>query len=272
LFVSRGRTVRLTTVSDLPLREALRELIELGDARLVYYAPDGSVYQVEVSKRGRAGCVAQLRGGRVLYTTQCLRELAKYLDTQEGVVELIELDAARVRTDLLSLPQSILPMGVRDVEALTGGAAGGGEEKPAAAPAAPPEAPTPAPVALAAAPGTVQQVLQQHLTLLARRGMRLSDTFNVLAAGVVAVAGKEVAAQDAARPCLDIVADIAMLRGRALIDCRSRDERIIVLLDSARGKMEALYTHGDATYTGLPAMERAAQLRPSEVRVFLKEQ
>lgn len=194
-------------------------------------------------------------------------------------MELIELDAARVRTDLLGTPQSILPMGVKDIERLLGGAPEAREAAPAAtearaaptAAAAPAPSPPPSPV-IAAAPGTLQQVLQQHLALLARRGMRLGDTFNVLAAGVIAVAGKEVAAQGAARPCLDIVSDIAMLRGRALIDCRAGEERIIVLLDPLRGRVEALYTHGDAAYTGLQAMEKAAGLRPTEVKVFLREQ
>jgi len=276
-FVSRGHTVKLKNVSELPLGEALRELISLGDARLVFYAPDGSVFQVEVSSRGRAGCVAQLRGGRVLYGTQCLRELAKHLSSKEGVVELIELDAARVRTDLLSLPQSILPMGVRDVEKL---ASGGAEAAPAprqpTTPAPPPaarEAAAPrAPLVLEEAPLAARPAIQQHLALLSRRGMRPGNVFNVLAAAVVAVEGKEVAAQGAARPCLDIVADIALLRGRALIDCRAGDERVLVLLDPSRGRVEALYSGGgDNVYTGIPALERAAQLRPVEVKVFLRE-
>jgi len=279
LFVSRGRTVKLTNVSDLPLPEAIRELIKLGDARLVYYAPDGSVFQVETSRRGRAGCVAQMKDGRVLYGTQCLRELARHLSSTEGVVELIELDAARVRTDLLSLPQSILPMGVKDVERLAAGGAGAEPRAvpaPAAAEARPGEEPAPpaasAPAAVAVPLAGVQQVLQQHLALLSRRGLRLGDVFNVLAAGVVAVAGKEVAAQGAARPCLDIVADIAMLRGRALVDCKAGNERVTVLLDPVRGRVEALYSSGDYVYTGIHALERAAQLRPLEVRVFLKEE
>ena len=270
--------MKLTNVFDFPLADALRELLRLGDARLVYYAPDGSVYQIEVSRRGRAGCVAQLRGGRVLYASQCLSEFAKHLNSKDGVVELIELDAARVRTDLLSVPQSILPMGVKDIEGLLGGGATGAQEaatgaaEARAAAATPAPAPSPPSPVITAAPTTLQQVLQQHLSLLARRGMRLGDTFNVLAAGVIAVAGKEVAAQGAARPCLDIVSDIAMLRGRALIDCRAGEERIIVLLDPLRGRVEVLYTHGDAAYTGLPAMEKAAGLRPTEVKVFLREQ
>jgi len=274
LFASRGRTVKLTNVSELPLADALRELARLGDARLVYYAPDGTVFQVETSRRGRAGCVAQTSGGRVIYGPQCLRELAKHLSSSEGVVELIELDAARVRTDLLSLPQSILPMGVRDVERLAAGKAP--EAGPAAAPPAamtqpPRSAPQAAPVAVAPVATRVQQALRQHLALLARRGLRLSDAFNVLAAGVVAVAGKEVAAQGAARPCLDIVADIAALRGRALVDCKADGERLTVLLDPLRGRVEALYSRGDDLHTGLTALEKAAQLRPLEVKVFLKE-
>jgi len=295
MYVSRGHTVKLTDASRLPLGEAIRELLRMGDARLVFYAPDGSVYELEVSSRGRAGCVAQLPGGRVLYGTECLQSLAKHLRSQQGVIELIELDAQRVRTDFITLPQSLLPMGVEEVRRLVGGGQAAPQpqqpaprpqpapaERGAAAAAAPAAAPQPPaaaqPVQLPApAPGvagapTVSQQLRAYLDSFERRGLRPRDSFNILAAAAVAVSGREVEAQGTARPCLDIVSDILVLRGRAVVDCRGDGARVVVLLDTARGRVEALLQRGDREATGLSALEEAARIRPDAVKVFLQEQ
>ncbi len=296
MYVSRGHTVKLTDASRLPLDEAIRELLRMGDARLVYYAPDGSVYELEVSSRGRAGCVAQLPGGRVLYGTECLQSLAKHLHTRQGVIELVELDAQRVRTDFITLPQSLLPMGVEEVRRLIGeaqparqqpqqprAAAPAAQAAPApAAPAAATAQPAAAPAQLAAVPAapapgvagapTVSEQLRGYLNSFERRGLRPGDSFNLLAAAAVAVSGREVEAQGAARPCLDIVSDLLVLRGRAVVDCRGDGARIVVLLDTARGRVEALLQRGDREATGLPALEEAARLRPDAVKVFLQEQ
>ena len=300
MYVSRGHTVKLTDASRLPLDEAIRELLRMGDARLVYYAPDGSVYELEVSSRGRAGCVAQLPGGRVLYGTECLQSLAKHLHSRQGVIELVELDAQRVRTDFITLPQSLLPMGVEEVRRLIGEAQPARQQPQAAAPAAPSPQPRqaaataapaaaappaaqaaapaqPAPVPAPPAPGvagapTVSEQLRAYLSSFERRGLRPSDSFNILAAAAVAVSGREVEAQGTARPCLDIVSDLLVLRGRAVVDCRGDGARIVVLLDTARGRVEALLQRGDREATGLPALEEAARLRPDAVKVFLQEQ
>jgi len=101
LFVSRGHTVKLTDVSRLSLREALMEILQRKDTRLIYY-----------------GCVARLHDGTMLYGPICLQRLAQYLDTKEGVIEIAQLDAERVHTDLLTVPQSLLPLGVHDIERL----------------------------------------------------------------------------------------------------------------------------------------------------------
>ncbi len=275
LFVSRGHTVKLTDASRLPLREALREVLQRRDMRLIYYATDNSVYEVEVSSRGRAGCVARLRDGTMLYGPICLQRLAQYLDAREGVIEIVQLDAERVRTDLLTVPQSLLPLGVRDIERLisqptasrTRTAAG--PAAPAAAPPAPIPAPGPAAAAAVATPPPA--AVQDYVNMLSRRGIRIVDGFNVLSAAAVAAAGKEVSAAGAARPCLDLVSDLVVLRGRVLMDCLSAGKRLLAHIDAAAGKLELLYSEGENVYSGLRAVEKALGMKPDEVRVFMLE-
>ncbi len=279
LFVSRGHTVKLTDASRLSLREALREILQRKDTRVIYYATDNSVYEVEVSSRGRAGCVARLHDGTMLYGPICLQRLAQYLDTKEGVIEIAQLDAERVRTDLLTVPQSLLPLGVRDIERLISQPAAqpqslasraqtaAGHPAPAVAPPAPIPAPGPAAAVATPPPAAVQD----YVNMLSRRGIRVVDSFNVLSAAAVAVAGKEVSAAGATRPCLDLVSDLVVLRGRVLMDCLSAGKRLLAHMDAAAGKLELLYSEGESVYAGLRAVEKAIDMKPDEVRVFVLE-
>ena len=113
MFISRGRSLKIKSTSDLPVAEALREALDIGDARVSLYAADGSRIHVEVSSEGRAGCVAETPKG-VVEGPECLHLFWK-AGEKGGVVEVIQLTPEQTRLDLDSRPDSLLPRGVEDL-------------------------------------------------------------------------------------------------------------------------------------------------------------
>ncbi len=113
MFISRGRSLKIKSTRDLPVAEALREALDIGDARVSLYAADGSRIYVEVSSEGRAGCVAETPKG-VVEGPECLH-LFWEAGEKGGVVEVIQLTPEQTKLDLDSRPDSLLPRGVEDL-------------------------------------------------------------------------------------------------------------------------------------------------------------
>ena len=302
MFPSRGHTVKLTDASKLPLVEALREALSLGDARVVYYAPDNSIFYIEVERRGRAGCIALLKGVQRLEGPLCLEELRRRLPGNQGTIELIQLDPERVRTDFLTYITALLPQGRRDIERLiaeAGGAApsqqappqppaAAAPQQPAAQPATPPAAtpqqpgtlPAAAPAgpsAAAAAPlpaagattATTAAVAGFRATLQGL-GLRVGEHFDPLAAAVVVSAGREVEAATPGRSCLEILADIGLLARNVLVDCRGDGARVLAYVDSSKKTMQLLYLDDEGpAAVGEDAIPGASKLTGRIVRVFV---
>jgi len=277
LFVTRGYTLRLVDASRLPLRNAIVETIKLGYARLVYYAPHGFTFYLEVSRDGKAGCIAVRSRGMPLYGQQCLQELAKFLDAKQGTIEIIKLSDDRVRIDFQAAPSSIIPGGVAAVAQLVG--LHSQQTGPPAAQATQTRQVRPMGPARVQQPATPQLRLatmhspasSMYAAIVRRRGFEIGDIFNILAASAIALRGQEIGVRTAGRTCIDILDELLTVNARLYMMCRGEHGELHVYSDPSPRRIELLLISGEETLVGERALEGAARLQAEEVRVYVEQ-
>ena len=277
MYTTIGRVLRVTDASRFPLTSALAWALRLGDARLVYRAPDGRIFQLDLARDGRAGCISVGRG--MLQGRPCLQELARFASARSGTIEIIQLSPQLVNVDLRSWPQSIIPGGVEEVRRAFGLA-------PAARPAAAPQpaAPPPRPAAAAAQPAAAPA---RPAAMPAARpappppaaapavrlpaGYQLVEEFSHLAAAAIAIRGEELSAHVEGKTCTDAVIDaLPAIPGRAYIVCRTERGSLHVLVEGKR--VSAVYEPGDGgpLLAGAEALARASREGAREARVYIE--
>ncbi|KSW12444.1 hypothetical protein CF15_06890 [Pyrodictium occultum] len=279
MFVSRGRTRGFIQLGPSTLREAIAEALGgLGKEglRLVYYTPEGLQVYLEASPSLLA-CIAAAPGGAVAAGEECLELLARRADDRRGVVEIIELTEHQVAVDAEERPEAVVPGGLERLRAVLAGVgrgegAGGPQPAPGEAAARPAEqeaGPAAGPGEAVEAAG--EEDLEELMEMLRVRGLRLSDTFNVLALAALSSRGRAVEVRAGDKPCMDIVDDALALHTRVAVVCRGGGGTLYVYADPGAGRLEAYYMDdGGGALLGAEALRRAGRLVPREVRVYVE--
>jgi hypothetical protein len=249
VYPSRGRRVWSGTVRDLSIVNALRELIGLGNGRLVYRAPDGAVFMLEVSSDGRAGCLGET-GTASLRGEECLTEFARRVLSGDGSIEIIELTRAETALDFSAEPATLLSKGVealRDLVELLGATLGA--EKGTAA----------------TVPATAVVNVEEKLRSL----RNISELFNPLAAAAIIAQGDRLFFEKPNSVCADIAAEILQVPDvRAVVLCEHGEEKLTVLIE--KGVVKPLLERGDGTVLlGREAAARAATIPATKATVYI---
>jgi hypothetical protein len=101
------------------------------------------------------------------------------------------------------------------------------------------------------------------------RGLKLSNTFNVLAVAALAVMGKEVDVRTGSKSCIDVLDDVLSLRRRLTMRCRGEGGEVYIYVDPGAGRIEAYYLEDGRAFLGAEALRRASRLQATEVRVYI---
>jgi hypothetical protein len=266
LYTTIGRVLRVSDASRFPLTTAILWALRLGDARVVYRAPDGRIFQLDLARDGRAGCIAVGRG--MLQGRDCLRELTRFLSVRSGTMEIVQLTPQLVNIDLKSWPQSVIPGGVAEVRRLLTPTSPATPPAPSASQQATPQ-PQPA-VPPRPQPPAVARPTPSRVAVKLPPGYQLVETFNPLAAAAIAVKGEKLSAHVAGRTCTDSIVDtLPAILGRAYIVCHSDNGSLHVIVEGKR--VVAIYeSKGDGQlFTGMEALEKAASEEAREARVYI---
>jgi len=258
VYPSRGRRLWSGEAARISFVDALRELLRLGNGRLVYQSPDGSLFMLEVSDDGRAGCLADI-GGRSVRGEECITELARRVLQRRGSLELIELTRAEATLDFGAEPATLLSKGVeaiRDLIELLAPTLGAPAEAVAEAPAPAPPSPTPAP-----APAVIEEKL---------RALRnISESYNPLSVMAIVAKGDRIVFNKPETTCADIAAEILQVPNvRATVFCESGEEKLTILIEN--NSVKPLLEREDGTILlGRDAAARAAAIPAAKAVVYI---
>jgi hypothetical protein len=278
LYTTIGRVLRVTDASRYPLRAAISWALRFGDVRIVYRAPDGRMFQLDLARDGGAGCIAVGRG--MLQGRQCLQELARHVGARSGTIEIIQLTPQLVNVDLKSWPQSVIPGGVAEVARVLGIATQQAPPTRLSPTAAQPQPLRPRPVAPAAPPAPqpqpqLQRPVQQppaaaKPTVRLPPGYQVDELFNHLEAAAIVVKGDKLTAHVEGKSCADSVIDaLSAIPGRAYIVCRNEHGSLHVIVKGRR--VSAIYeSNSDGRLlAGMEALEKAAGEEAREAHVYI---
>ena len=254
VYPSRGRRLWSGEATRISFVDALRELLRLGNGRLVYRVPDGPLFMLEVSDDGRAGCLADL-GGRYVRGEECITELARRVLQRRGTIEIVELTRAEATLDFGAEPATLLAKGVEAIKDLIELLAPTLEAPTPSTPAAPP-APSPAP-----APAAIEEKL---------RALRnISEDYNPLSVMAIVARGDRIMFDKPATTCADIAAEILQVSNvRATIFCQSSGEKLTILIE--KNSVRPLLEREDGTVLlGRDAAARAAAIPAAKALVYI---
>ena len=258
VYPSRGRRLWSGEASRISFVDALRELLRLGNGRLVYRVPDGSLFMLEVSDDGRAGCLADL-GGRHVRGEECITELARRVLQRRGTIEIVELTRAETTLDFGAEPATLLAKGVEAIKDLIELLAPTLEAPAPSAPAtSPAPAPTPSP---APAPAAIEEKL---------RALRnISEDYNPLSVMAIVAKGDRIMFDKPETTCADIAAEILQVPNvRATIFCQSTGEKLTILIE--KNSVRPLLERDDGTVMlGRDAAARAATIPATKALVYI---
>lgn len=259
VYPSRGRRLWSGEASRISFIDALRELLRLGNGRLVYRVPDGSLFMLELSDDGRVGCLAEL-GGRYARGEECITELARRVLQRRGTIEIIELTKAEATLDFGAEPATLLAKGVEAIKDLIELLAPTLEASAQSAPAAPPTPITPTP-----SPAPAPAVIEEKLRAL----HNISDDYNPLSVMAVVARGDRIMFDKPETTCADIAAEILQVPNvRATIFCQSSGEKLTILIEKNSVK-PFLERDDGAIMLGRDAAARAATIPAAKALVYI---
>ena len=261
VYPSRGRRLWSGEATRISFVDALRELLKLGNGRLVYRVPDGSIFMLEVSDDGRAGCLAE-SGGRYIRGEECITELARRVLQRRGTIEIVELTRAETTLDFGAEPATLLAKGVEAIKDLIELLAPTLETSPTAAPAPPPAAPSAAPAPL---PSPAPPMVEEKLRAL----RNISEDYNPLSVMAIVARGDRIVFDKPETTCADIAAEILQVPDvRATIFCQSGGEKLTILIE--KGGVKPLLEREDGTILlGRDAAMRAAVIPAAKAIVYI---
>ncbi len=259
VYPSRGRRLWSGEASRISFVDALRELLRLGNGRLVYRVPDGSLFMLEVSDDGRAGCLADL-GGRYARGEECITELARRVLQRRGTIEIVELTRAETTLDFGAEPATLLAKGVEAIKDLIELLAPTLEAPVQSASATSPAAPAPT-LSPAPAPAVIEEKL---------RALRnISEDYNPLSVMAIVARGDRIMFDKPETTCADIAAEILQVPNvRATIFCQDSREKLTILIE--KNSVRPLLERDDGTIMlGRDAAARAATIPATKALVYI---